>query len=68
MTVASQLKQTIAALKGVTSNIEIYALHHPDPQVKALFQGCHQDLSAILSDLNQRLKQVEFEEPQFKGF
>jgi hypothetical protein len=68
MTVASQLKQTITSLQGAASSMANYALHHPDRQVKELFQDCQHEVELILQELNHRLQEIEFEEPQFRGF
>lgn len=68
MTVASQLKQTIASLEGAAASIAAYAQHHPDEKVKELFLSCQSEIEAILQELNRRLGQIEFEEPQYRGF
>lgn len=68
MTVASQLKQTIASLQGAAASISTYAEHHPDEEVKELFRSCQREIESILQELNQRLGQIEYEEPQFKGY
>lgn len=68
MTVASQIKQTLAALKGAAATIEKYGSYHPDESVKTEFRRADRQLSRMIDDLEKRLSQVEFEEPQFKGF
>lgn len=68
MTVASQVKQTYAALKGARATIELYGLHHPDRRVKELFISCHEEIENIAKQLEKRVGQIEREEPQFKGF
>ncbi|MDQ0337591.1 hypothetical protein J2S00_000361 [Caldalkalibacillus uzonensis] len=68
MTVASKLKQTIASLKGAAATMETYAAHHPDQQVKETFKTCRQQAEQIIAELDQRLQEMEFEEPQYKGF
>jgi len=68
MTVASQIKQTLAALKGAQSTIQTYAKHHPNQETKVEFKQCDQKLNEIILDLEKRIQQIEFEEPQFKGY
>lgn len=68
MTVASKLKQTLATLKGAEALIGQYASYHPDPQVKSDFHQCKNQLQEIVQGLETRVKEIEFEEPQFKGF
>ncbi|EGL82213.1 protein of unknown function DUF1657 [Caldalkalibacillus thermarum TA2.A1] len=68
MTVASKLKQTIASLKGAQATMETYATHHPDQRVKETFKICGQQVEQIIAQLDQRLKEMEFEEPQYRGF
>lgn len=68
MTVASQIKQTLAALKGAEALIDQYANYHPDPNAKNDFMTCKNQLEEIVQDLEQRVREIEFEEPQFKGF
>lgn len=68
MTVGTQLKQTLAALKGAESTLSKYSAHHPDPQVKHDFKQAQDELGKMIADLEKRVGQIEFEEPQFKGF
>ncbi|GAA0359917.1 DUF1657 domain-containing protein [Bacillus horti] len=68
MTVASKVKQAFASLKTAQSQIEQYSWYHPDEQAKEHFQTSKHDLQSIIEDMEQRIKEIEFEEPQFKGF
>lgn len=68
MTVASQLKQTLASLKNAEATIQTYATHHPDPFTKEEFEACEKKIQQIVEDLETRIQQIEFEEPQYKGF
>lgn len=68
MTVASQIKQTLASLKGAEATIKTYAAHHPDPLTKEEFKTCEQKIKTIIGDVEKRIQQIEYEEPQFKGF
>lgn len=68
MTVASQLKQTLAALKGAEATISTFAIHHPDEETQQNFSQAQIRLNNVIQDLEKRIQQVEFEEPQFKGY
>jgi hypothetical protein len=68
MTVASQIKQTLAALKGAEATISTYATHHPNPATKLEFQSCEEKINTIIKGLEKRIQQIEFEEPQYKGY
>jgi len=68
MTVASRVKQTVASLKSAEATIKNYALYHPDPNVKGVFENCHKNMKIMMDDMEKRLAQIEIEEPQFKGF
>ncbi|KAB3532777.1 DUF1657 domain-containing protein [Alkaliphilus pronyensis] len=68
MTVATQVKQTYGNLKGALATIQTYQLHHPNPETKRLMEECNTDLQAIIDALSIRIKEIEQEEQQFKGF
>lgn len=68
MTVASQIKQTLAALKGAEATISTYAQHHPNPVTKNEFLACEDKLSQMIKGLETRIQEIEFKEPQFKGY
>ncbi|MBS4534750.1 DUF1657 domain-containing protein [Clostridium sp. D2Q-14] len=68
MTVASQLKQTIATLNGVKSTLEIYSLKSFNEEEKSIYKNSLKTTEEVIHDLEERLKIVEYEEPQYKGF
>jgi len=67
MTVSSQLKQTVAGLKGVRSTLNIYAVQTNNEDEKSVFVQAVDTVDDIIGDLDQRVKVLEFEEPQYKG-
>ncbi len=67
MTVASQLKQTIASLKGARGTLRIYSAQTRDDETKVVYSDALGITDNIISDLESRLKVLEFEEPQYKG-
>lgn len=67
MTVGTQLKETLAGLKGVQNTVKIYALQTENQDIKTVFQEAVCTTGEIIQDLEERLKILEFEEPQYKG-
>lgn len=67
MTIASKLKQTIASLEGAESTLRIYSIQSQDKYVKACYKDAVKDINEIIKDLEERLKVLEYEEPQYKG-
>ena len=68
MTVASQVKQTIASLKGTRSTLETFYSFEEDEHSKTLLQQSSQQIGHVIGQLEKRVKALEFEEPQYKGF
>lgn len=68
MTIAGQVKQTLASLKGVHVMLENYALIEENQQAKEVLTRNTQRLQIVIRDLERRTGLIEFEEPQYKGF
>lgn len=67
MTVASQLKQTIASLKGSEATLRIYEAQTNDEETKTVFNETLKEAEDITRDLELRLQVIENQEPQYKG-
>jgi len=67
MTVASQVKQTLASLKGAQANLEMFALNTQNKQAKQMFAQAAEQTQMIVNNLQQRVTELENEEPQYKG-
>ncbi|RIV17045.1 DUF1657 domain-containing protein [Alicyclobacillaceae bacterium I2511] len=67
MTVASQVKQTLAGLKGAQASFEQFALQTQNVAAKQLYQDAANQTQTIVSTLESRVQQLETEEPQYKG-
>lgn len=67
MTVGSKVKQTLAALKGIESTLRIYSLQSRNEDEKIAFKSALQITESVTKDIEDRLKVLEFEEPQYKG-
>lgn len=66
MTVATQVKQTIAGLKSAQASFEQFALQTDNKQAKQLYQDAAQQTMTILQSVEPRISQIEQEEPQYK--
>lgn len=66
MTVISQVKQTVAGLKSAQASFEQFALQTDDQQAKKLYQDAAKQTSAILQNVEQRVQEIEQEEPQYR--
>ncbi|MBO8164577.1 MAG: DUF1657 domain-containing protein [Brevibacillus sp.] len=68
MTVASQVKQTLASLKSAQANLETFALNTQNQNAKQIYTQAAQRTQSIVDTLQQRVTELEQEEPQYKGF
>lgn len=66
MTVGSQVKQTLAGLKGAQANFETFALGTENKHAKQIYQQAAQQTQAIIDSVEPRLREIEQEEPQYK--
>lgn len=66
MTVASQVKQTLANLKGTQSTLRIYSIQAQDEKAKYTYREAIKITNVIIKDLEQRLSELQLEEPQYK--
>lgn len=66
MTVGSQVKQTLAVLKGAESTLRVYSIQEQDKKVKDVYKETLNTVDGITKNLNDRLKYLEREEPQYK--
>jgi hypothetical protein len=67
LTVASQVKETLASLKGIQGTLGIYSIKSQDEETKNLFNGALSTVEDIVKDMEKRLQTLEFEEPQYRG-
>lgn len=67
MTVASQVKQTLAGLKSAQASFETFALQTENQNAKQLFQNCAQQTQMIVDTVEPRVQEIEQEEPQYKS-
>ncbi|MBB6215912.1 hypothetical protein HNQ80_002003 [Anaerosolibacter carboniphilus] len=67
MTVGSQVKQTLASLKGAQGTLRLYAVQSQNSEAITAYQEAIFVTGSIIRDLEDRVKLLEFEEPQYKG-
>jgi len=68
MTVASDVKQCLANLKGVEATLSTLALHTNDEESAFILHETMTTVSEIVSDMRKRVGELEREELQYKGF
>ncbi|TCO72307.1 DUF1657 domain-containing protein [Marinisporobacter balticus] len=68
MTVGAKVKQTLANLEGIQSTLKLYAIQTQHENAKATFEEAAKTTSEVIKDLEERIKTLEFEEPQYKGY
>lgn len=68
MTVAAQVKTTLASLKSAQANLETFALSTQNQEAKQLFENAAKTTQQVVDQVASRVQQLETEEPQYKGF
>lgn len=67
MTVASQVRKTLVSLKGARGTLRMYSAQTRDKETQAAYFQALDVSDTIICDLENRLKDLEFDEPQYKG-
>lgn len=67
MTVASQVKQTLASIKGAQGTLRLYAAQTQDDETRSVYNNALETTQEIINDLEKRLQVLEHQEPQYKG-
>ena len=66
VTVYSQVKQAVAGLKSAQASFEQFALQTQNQQAKQLYTDAANQTKTIVNSVEQRVQQLEQEEPQYK--
>lgn len=67
MTVGSQVKQTLASLKGSRGTLRVYSTQTRDEETRLIYEDALGITDSIITDLENRVQHLEAEEPQYKG-
>ena len=68
MTIAQQVKTTLANLKSAQANLESFALATDNQKAKQLYTQAAEQTQQVVQQLQARVAEMEQEEPQYKGF
>ncbi|ULL15422.1 DUF1657 domain-containing protein [Paenibacillus sp. H1-7] len=68
MTVASNVKTTLASLKSAQASLETFALSTQNQEAKQVFEQAAKTTQSVVDQISGRVQQLENEEPQYKGF
>jgi len=68
MTVCSQVKQTAATLEGAQGILRLYLTQTQDEGSKAVIEKSINTAGEIIGDLQARIRDLEAQENQYKGF
>lgn len=68
MTVASDVKTCVASLKSAQASLEQFALSTENEAAKSMFEFASETTQQVIDQMNQRITELENEEPQYKGF
>lgn len=66
MTIASNVNQCIASIKGIEAQLSSLAINAQDREAQRIFHEAMMEIGEIKQDLLERKNILEFEEPQYK--
>lgn len=67
MTVGSKVKQTLASVKSVQGTLKIYAEQTKSIEEKEVYKESVDTIDKVISDLQDRVRSLEYQEPDYKG-
>lgn len=67
MTVISNVKTTLATMKGIQATFSRLALTSTDDEAKKIFHECMMETEPIITDLQKRVEFMMAEELQYKN-
>lgn len=67
MTVVSKVKKTLASLKGAKGTLRFYAYQSQEDVAKSIYMDALMEVENIIDDIGMRVKELEFEEIQYKS-
>ncbi len=66
MTVITDVKQTIAGLKGIQASFEQFSLATDNKQAKQMYATAAEQATSILNLVEPRVQEILKEEPQYR--
>lgn len=66
MTVISKVRQTLASLKSTQAGLMFYEAHSQNEETRRAYGEALDVTDAIVKDLENRIKTLEDQEPQYK--
>jgi hypothetical protein len=67
MTAISKVKQTLATLKGAEVTLKMYSMQERSKEAAIAYTEASEEINKIKIDLEKRIGNMEFQEPQYKG-
>lgn len=67
MTVVSKVKKTLASLRGARGTLRFYAYQSQEDVAKSVYLDALMEVENIIDDMDMRVRELEFEETQYKG-
>lgn len=68
MTVGSQVKQCLASLKSIEAGLNNFAIKADDEQARLAFHETCLKTRKVIQEIEARVGEIEFQEPEYKGF
>lgn len=67
MTIATNVKQCLATIKGIEAQLSSFALNSLEEEAQSIFHETSLQIADIKKDLQYRVLELERNEPQYKG-
>lgn len=67
MTAISKVKQTLATLKGAEVTLKMYSMQERSKDAVIAYTEASEEINKVKIDLEKRVGNMEFQEPQYKG-
>lgn len=67
MTVVSKVKKNLASLRGARGTLRFYAYQSQEDVAKSVYLDALMEVENIIDDMDMRVRELEFEETQYKG-
>ncbi|MDC3412730.1 DUF1657 domain-containing protein [Aquibacillus sp. 3ASR75-11] len=68
MTIGTQVKQCLSSIKSIEAGLSSLAIRTQDKETKAILEESAGTIGEIKHDMKARIKDLEREEDQYKGF